>query len=300
MEWLNYHHLHYFWAVMQEGSVAAAGRRLRVSSGTVSEQVRSLEGTLGGPLFARAGRGLAPTELGHTTFRYADEIFGLGRSLLAEARGRDGGRPAPLTVGLSDTVPKMVALQLLLPVLEMEGAPHLVCRGGQQERMLAELASHAVDVVLSDAPVHPGWSVTAYNHQLGDSPMVVMGTAALVRPRRADFPRSLDGAPMLLPLAGTPARRSFDGWCDAEGVRPEVRAEFEDSALLKTFGRRGFGLFLVPAVAVDAVRAPFEVETLGEVPGLREHFYAITVERRVRHPAVRLLCASARKRLATL
>ncbi len=298
MEWLNYHHLHYFWVVMQEGSVAGAARRLRVSSGTISEQVRALEGVLGGALFERAGRGLAPTELGRLAFRYADEIFGLGRALLDDARGRQGGRASSVAVGVSDALPKMVAMELLLPVFEMPSAPRVVCREGPHERLLADLASHAVDVVLSEAPAHPGWAVTAYNHELGESPLAVMGVDALVRARREGFPRSLDGAPMLLPLAGSPVRRGFDGWCEAEGVRPRVVAEFEDNALLKTFGARGFGLFLAPEVAAAAVRAQYGVRALGAIDSLREHFYAITVERRLRHPAVRLLCSAARGRLA--
>lgn len=297
MEWLNYHHLRYFWAAAREGSVTRASQKLNISQPTVSAQIRELEQALGEKLFTRSGRALALTEVGRTVYRYADEIFGLGRELLDTIHDRPTGRPVRLSVGIADVVPKLVAYRLLEPALELPEAVQVECLEDHPERLLSELAVHRLDVVISDAPVPPAVKVKAYNHLLGECGVTVFGAEALVRAHKGDFPRRLDGAPWLLPTGETTLRRSLDQWFEAEGLRARVVGEFADSALLKVFGQAGLGFFAAPSAIADEVRRQFRVKALGQVPGLRERFYAVTVERRLKHPAVLAISEGARRDL---
>lgn len=297
MEWLNYHHLRYFWAAAREGSVTRASQKLNISQPTVSAQIRELEQALGEKLFTRSGRALALTEVGRTVYRYADEIFGLGRELLDTIHDRPTGRPVRLSVGIADVVPKLVAYRLLEPALELPEAVQVECLEDHPERLLSELAVHRLDVVISDAPVPPAVKVKAYNHLLGECGVTIFGAEALVRAHKGDFPRRLDGAPWLLPTGETTLRRSLDQWFEAEGLRARVVGEFADSALLKVFGQAGLGFFAAPSAIADEVRRQFRVKALGQVPGLRERFYAVTVERRLKHPAVLAISEGARRDL---
>lgn len=297
MEWLNYHHLRYFWAAAREGSVTRASQKLNISQPTVSAQIRELEQALGEKLFTRSGRALALTEVGRTVYRYADEIFGLGRELLDTIHDRPTGRPVRLSVGIADVVPKLVAYRLLEPALELPEAVQIECLEDHPERLLSELAVHRLDVVISDAPVPPAVKVKAYNHLLGECGVTIFGAEALVRAHKGDFPRRLDGAPWLLPTGETTLRRSLDQWFEAEGLRARVVGEFADSALLKVFGQAGLGFFAAPSAIADEVRRQFRVKALGQVPGLRERFYAVTVERRLKHPAVLAISEGARRDL---
>lgn len=295
MEWLNYHHLLYFWFLAREGSLARAAGELRLAQSTVSKQIHQLEGVLGHALFARSGRRLALTESGRVVFRYADEIFGLGRELVATLRDRPAGRPLRVTVGVADVVPKLVAERVLAPALRSaEGAIRLVCREDKPDRLLAELALHELDVILTDAPASPHVSVRAFNHLLGESDVTFFAGAELAARYRRGFPRSLDGAPVLLPTENTALRRSLAQWFEARGVSPNVVGEFEDSALLKVFGLRGAGLFPAPSVIAREVAAQYRVKPIGRVPEVRERLYAVTVERRLKHPAVVAICDAAR------
>lgn len=297
MEWLNYHHLLYFWTVAREGSVARACEQLHLAQPTISAQIRSLEESLGAKLFAREGRGLAMTDTGRVVYRYADEIFSLGRELRDTLRGRPTGRAMRLAVGVADVLPKLVAYRLLEPALRLPEAVQIVCTDGKPEELLGELARHKLDIVLSDAPLGPGAKVRAFNHQLGECGVSVLGAAALARAHGGTFPQSLDGAPFLLPTEGTALRRSLDHWFDARGFRPVVAGEFEDSALLKAFGQAGTGLFVVPSVIEVEVCRQYQVETLGRIEAVRERFYAISVERRLKHPAVVAISEAARREL---
>jgi LysR family transcriptional activator of nhaA len=295
MEWLNYHHLLYFWVVAREGSIVRASEELMLSQSTISEQIRSLEASLGEALFTRVGRNLVLTEMGRMVFRYADEIFAIGRELVDTVQGRPTDRPLRVIVGITDVVPKLVAYRLLEPALHLDQPVKIVCREGKLDQLLAELATYDLDVVLSDAPLSPTVKVRAFNHLLGECGVTFCGTPALVAEYQDAFPQSLDEAPLLLPTDNTTMRRTLDHWFEAEGLRPRVVGEFEDSALLKVFGQEGLGLFVVPTIIEDEVQRQYGVDILGRVEPIRERFYALTVNRRLRHPAVVTMSEAAQQ-----
>jgi LysR family transcriptional activator of nhaA len=297
VEWLNYHHLLYFWTVVRTGSVAAASAELRLASPTISVQIRRLEEQLGEKLLRRSGRRVLPTEMGHAVFRYADEIFSLGRELLDMVRGRPTDRPMKLIVGVVDAMPKSIAHVLIEPALRLGGRVRIVCREATPEQLLAQLSVQTLDVVLADAPIGPGVNVRAYNHLLGETGVSFLGNATLARNHRRRFPRSLQGAPVLLPTTNTAMRRNIDQWLDTIGVRPDIVGEFEDSELLWEFGAAGDGVFPVPTVLERRLKRLHRVNVLGRTDGVRSRFYAISVERRLKHPAVVAICETARREL---
>ncbi|MBW1761376.1 MAG: transcriptional activator NhaR [Deltaproteobacteria bacterium] len=299
MESFNYHHLRLFWAVAHEGNLTRASKKLHLAPQTVSTQIRDFEKALGENLFRRSGRRLLLTDVGHVALRYADEIFSLGQELREALRGQPSGRPLRLVVGVADVLPKLVAHRLIEPALLLEEPVRIVCREGTPEKLLADLAVHGLDVVLSDAPIPPGMNVRAYNHELGRCGVTFMAQSDLASRLRKGFPTSLEGAPVLLPSEDTVVRRELDQWFDERGVRPVIAGEFEDSALLKVFGQAGTGFFAVPTVIEDEVVRQYEVEPIGATTDVSERFYAISVERRVRHPAVMAICEAARSELFT-
>jgi LysR family transcriptional activator of nhaA len=297
MEWLNYHHLLYFWTVARLGSVARATEELYLSQPTISAQIRVLEESLGEKLFTRTGRNLMLTEAGRVVFRYADEIFSLGRELRGAVKGRSPGRPVRFVVGVADVLPKLIAYRLLEPALHLAEPIRVVCREDKPERLLAELSVYGLDLVLADAPIAPTVKIRAFNHLLGECGVTVFGTAQVAAAYRHGFPRSLDGAPFLLPTDNTTLRRSLDQWFDAEGIRPLVVGEFEDSALLQVFGQTGAGLFAAPSVIEVEVRRQYRVQVIGRLEAVRERFYAISVERKLKHLAVVAISEAARQKL---
>lgn len=299
MEWLNYHHLLYFWAVVKEGGVAQAAKALRLAPPTISGQVRALEESLELTLFDRVGRKLQVTDDGRVVFRYADEIFNLGRELLDTVKGRPTGRPLRLHVGISDVLPKLVCHDLLMPALRLPEPVQIVCHGDKTERLLAELAVQGLDLVLSDVPVGGNVKVRAFNHLLGECGLTFFATPDLARKYRRGFPHSLDGAPLLVPTEDTFVRRSLDHWFESIGVRPHLVAEFDDSGLLKSFGQGGEGIFGVPSVVEAGVRKQYGVQVVGRTEEVVERFYAITVERRIKHPAAMAISESAKQNLFT-
>lgn len=298
MTWLNYHHLHYFWVVAREGSVTKACEVLHLSQPTVSGQIRDLEKAMKTPLFEKAGRGLALTETGRAVFRYADDIFALGRELMDLVSGRPVGQPVRLRVGVVDVMPKLIAHLLIEPALRLAEPVRVVCVEDRLDRLAAELTIHNLDVVLSDTPLPPTVKAKVYTHELGGCGVAFVGASKLVEKYKAGFPKSLDGAPFLLPSEGTVLRRSLDQWFVARDIRPAVRGEFEDSALLKAFGRAGEGVFAVPTATERDARRHYGVRRVGRADGLRERFYAISVERKLRHPAVVAISEKARRNLS--
>lgn len=286
MQRLNYQHLFYFWTVAKEGSVSRASEKLHLAQPTVSAQLAIFEDTLGEKLFHRDARKLVLTETGRGVFHYADEIFALGRELTGFLNGRGGGPMQRLTVGIADGLPKLLAYRLLEPALRLVGPLRLICHEDKPERLLAEIALHGVDLVLSDVPATPTAGLRIFNHPLGESEVGVFGTRDLVERYVRDFPRSLNGAPFLLPSGGLALRRSLDQWFDAENLSPNIRAEIDDSALLKTFGGAGVGLFVAPTLVEEEIRRQYRVELLGVAGGVRERFYAISAQRKIQHPAV--------------
>jgi LysR family transcriptional regulator, transcriptional activator of nhaA len=286
MEWLNYHHLYYFWIAAREGSISRAGEHLRLAPSTVSAQITKLEGMLEGKLFRRVGRNLELTEMGRIVFRYADEIFSLGHEMLDTVRGRPVSGPLRLVVGTVAALPKLVVRKLLEPALRLPEQVRIICHEGREEQLLAELSVHGLDIVLTDTPVKPGLSVKAYSHLLGECGISFFGTRQLAAELPGNFPLSLDGIPMLLPSPMSALRGSLDRWFDAIPIRPAVVGEFDDQALLKTFGQAGDGIFAAPTVIEEDVQRQHNVVVIGRTRAVREQFYAISIERVIKHPAV--------------
>lgn len=293
MEWLNYHHLFYFWTVVREGSIAAACRKLLLSPATISAQLRELETALGEKLFKRVGRNLAPTEFGRLGARYADEIFGLGQEFLDVAKGRTLETSLRFRLGVDDVLPKLVIARVLEAAFRLPQAIRLVCVEGTQFQLLPQLAVHDLDLVLSDAPADPSIKVRTFSHLLGESGITVCAVPALARRLRKGFPASLDGAPALLPTANTSLRRALDEWFESVAVRPRIIAEFEDLALLNACGHRGAGFFAVPDAVAAEITTGESVQAIGRMGKTRERLYAISVERRVKHPAAVALAENA-------
>ncbi len=297
MEWLNYHHLLYFWTVAKEGSIARACEKLRLAQPTISGQLRSLEETLGEKLFTKSGRGLVMTDVGRTVFQYADEIFGLGRELQDVLKGRPRGRPQRMLVGVSDMFAKLIAYRILSPALEMSEPVQIVCDEDTPDRLLAALAEHRLDVVLSDSPITATMPVKVFNHLLGTCGVTLFAASKLAARYRKPFPASLDDAPFLLPMTGSSLRRSLEQWFDASDVRPRLVGEFKDGALMMTFGQAGAGIFAAPSAIEKEVRDHYKVAVVGRIDSIIERFYAISVERKLKHPAVVTITESAREKL---
>lgn len=295
MEWLNYHHLLYFWVTAREGSITKASAVLNLTPPTISGQITALEEALGEPLFEKSGRGIVLTEMGRVAFRYADEIFTLGRELRETFRGQPAGKPPRLVVGIADVVPKLVAFRLIEPAFRMPEQVEVICQEDEPQRLFGRLAVHEVDLVISDAPLPAGASVKAYNHLLGESAIAFFGTPELAKTYRRGFPRSLSGAPLLLPARGSEVRRMIDQFFEAHDVAPNVVAEFEDSALMKICGQSGLGIFPGPAAIANRIATQYGVRSIGTLAGLRERFYVISPERKIRHPAVLAITEGGRR-----
>lgn len=294
MEWLNYHHLLYFWTVVRAGSIQKAGDELRVSSPAISAQLKLLEEQLGGKLFTRSGRRLALTETGRTVFSYAEDIFTLGRELMDVVKNHPIGRPLRLDVGVVDVMPKVVVQTLLEPALHLPEPVRIVCREATADLLFGRLATHELDVVLSDSPVDPSVKIRAYSHLLGECGVIfVAGRKTAARhPRK--FPQSLNGVPMFLPTDNTAFRRNLDFWFESKGIRPAVLGEFEDYALLRAFGETGTAVFPLPSVVEAQLRKQKGLKTVGATNEVRTQFYAISAERKLQHPAVVAIRNAAR------
>lgn len=295
MEWLNYHHLLYFWMVSREGTISRAAEKLHIGQPAISTQIRSLETALGHKLFRKSGRLLELTETGQTVFRYADEIFSIGRELVDTIKGHPTGKPIRFVVGIVNAMPKLMVRRLLEPALRLNNNLRLVCVEESLEQLLSSLTVHAVDLVLSDTPVTASHKVRAFNHSLGDSEVGWFAIKAIARKYRSNFPTSLNGAPMLLPGRSSALRRTLDGWMDRNSIHPQIRAEFDDTALLKAFGQSGEGIFPGAMAMEDEICRQYEVERVGVASGVREPFFAISAERRIKHPAVLAITSTAKQ-----
>lgn len=283
---LNFHHLRYFWVVAQEGSVTGAANRLGVAVQTISAQIAQLEESLGRSLLAPQGRRLVPTEAGRLALTYADQIFQLGERMDAALREADIGNALRLAVGISDALPKLIAYRLTEAVFRLPQQVRLVCREGEFDTLLAELALHRLDVVLTDRPAPHGGNLKVFSHALGEFEITLFGASDLAKRYRKGFPGNLDGAPLLLPTQGNALRGQIERWLETHDLAPLIVGEFEDSALLTTFGRAGLGLFPAPSVLGDEIAAQFGAEPIGVLSEVTEQYYAISNERRIRHPAV--------------
>ncbi|MEY4684708.1 MAG: hypothetical protein RLZ25_1167 [Pseudomonadota bacterium] len=286
MQRINYHHLYYFWTVVNEGGIARASEKLHLTQPTISSQITQFEQAIGHALFDRAGRNLLLTDTGRDVFDYAEEIFSIGRELTQYLSGRAMGKGYRLNVGIADVLPKLVVMELLKPALHLDIPVKLHCHEDKPERLVNELALHAIDLVLTTGPLAIKPASGIFSYFLAESPMVVFGTDALADAYREGFPQSLNGAPFLMPAIHPGLRQDFDRWCEEKDIWPEIRAEISDSALLKTFGAEGIGFFLAPRIVQDVITSQYGVAPLGVIEGIRERFYLLSAQRKVNHPAL--------------
>ncbi|MDA3971476.1 MAG: transcriptional activator NhaR [Desulfobulbaceae bacterium] len=293
MEWLNYHHLYYFWTVIREGGITAASKRLHLVPSTISAQLKTFEETLEVKLFQRVGRNIEATEMGNLVFQYADEIFSLGKELMDTVHGHSQVGRIPLRVGVVDALPKTIVRDLLDPVFKMVEPIRLVCCENKKEALLAKLALHELDIVLSDSPIGAGLSVKAFNHMLGECGVTFFAVGELSGPLKQGFPSSLSGAPMLLPSQSVTLREELDLWFESLHITPVIVGEFDDAALLKAFGQKGDGIFMAPTVIENEVQRQYEVSIVGRTEEVRYRFYAISIEKILTHPAVLTISTAA-------
>ncbi|HEC17652.1 MAG TPA: transcriptional activator NhaR [Sedimenticola sp.] len=292
---INYKHLHYFWAVAKAGSIARASERLNLTPQTISGQLSLLEENFGDALFSRVGRNLELTETGRLVLSYADEIFSLGGELEEMLRNLPDGRPLMFKVGVADVVPKSIAHRLLAPALQLTEPVRIVCREGAIESLLAELAVHRIDLVIADGPIPPGVNVRGFSHPLGDCGITFFATPRLAHEIGDGFPHNLSGAPLLLPGETAVVQSRLMQWFGRLHIHPRIMGEFDDSALMKAFGKAGAGVFIAPTPIAEEVEKQYEVTAIGQTDEVRDHFYAISVERKISHPAVAAITEMARE-----
>lgn len=297
MRHLNYTHLLYFWTVATEGSIARASTVLHLTPQTISGQLKLLEEAVGEPLFNRVGRGLVLTDTGHVVNQYADEIFVLGAELTQRVKSKQALMPTTLNVGVVNSIPKLVALRIIEPVLRLDEPLKVVCREGDFDRLLGELAIHRLDLLISDRSIPAGMSVKAFNHPLGESGISFFAHKSIAKKYMNGFPQSLENAPMLLPTNDSPLRRALEDWFDSHNIRPRVVAEFDDSALLKAFGEAALGVYPAPTAIGEEVEFMYHSKSLGRAEGISESYFAISPERKLKHPAVLTITEAARAQL---
>ncbi len=294
MQRINYQHLFYFWHVVTEGSITAACEKLHLAQPTISGQLTVFEEAIGEKLFYKQGRKLQLTDTGRIVFYYAEEIFALGRELGNTLKGLPTGRALRLSIGIADALPKLVVYRLMQPVFQLPEPVQIFCYEDKVERLLTDVSLQSIDLVLSDTPLTSGGNTNVFNHLLGESSVTVFASAELAAIYRPNFPHSLSGSPFLLPTGNTALRRSLDQWFDSESIRPKIQAEIEDSALIKTFGKGGVGLFVAPTTVETEIQRQYIVEAVGRIDAVKERFYAITVRRQLKHPAVTAILDNAR------
>jgi len=294
---INYKHLHYFWAVAKAGGVTRASELLHLTPQTISGQLSLFENVLGEKLFNRIGHHFDLTETGRLVMSYADEIFTLSQELEEALHHSPTGRPLLFRVGVTDSVPKSVAYQLLEPAMQVADPPRIVCREGKVTDLLAELAVHRLDIVIADGPMPNTLDVRGYSHFLGECGLTFCATAELARRHPGPFPAGMDGAPLLLPGEEVAVRPKLAHWFADQQIRPRIVGEFDDSALMKAFGQAGVGIFPVPTAIAEQVMRQYGVVSIGSTMDVVEQFYAISVERKLTHPAVVAISRAARQEL---
>jgi LysR family transcriptional activator of nhaA len=291
---INYKHLRYFWAVAHEGSIAKASKRLHITPHTISGQVSLLEARIGCALFEKQGRNLVLTEPGRTALKYADEIFELGDELSGVMRGSASNDQTEFMVGAASSLPKTIVCKIIEPAFLIPSGLNLVSTEGPVSALLADLAMHKLDMILSDTPTNNALGTSVYNHYLGESGLTFFGVPELKKKLAPNFPQSLHQAPILVPTPQFGIRQLFDQWMHSQNIFPNVVGQFDDSALIKSFGQRGFGVFFMPTAIADEVCQNFGVQVIGQTDDVKHRFYAISAERKVSHPAVLAICEAAR------
>ncbi len=295
---MNYKHLHYFWMIEKCGGVAKAAERLHVTPQSISTQMRQLEEALGDPVWRRLGRGLELTDFGHMVFDYADRLFTVGEELADALRGRPDATQSLFRVGVSSVVAKTTAHRLIAPALGIDPAPKLICREGRLNDLLAQLAVHKLDMVLSDRPMQSAMNVRGYNHLLLECGVTFLASPALAKRIGRKFPQCLAAAPVLLPSDESAVRPQLIAYFDRLQLRPNIVAEFDDTAMLKAFGAEGLGVFAVPVYVADEIALTLGLRIIGGTTEVIHQMYAITGERRITHPAVSKISAAAKQSVA--
>jgi LysR family transcriptional regulator, transcriptional activator of nhaA len=285
MEFLNFHHLRYFWMVARKGGVRRAAEELHVSQPSVSAQLRLLEESIGQKLFRRSGRNLVLTEMGYLVLNYADEIFSTGRELMNAVKQRPGKHPIRLNIGLTDAFPKLIAFQILKAAFRSDEAVHIICREGEIAPLIHQLQAHRLDIVLADEPASSALKAKTFNHRLGRSGITFCAVPALAAKLRRNFPQSLNDAPALLPATNMGMRAALDAWFDTQNIRPRIVGEFEDSALMEVCSAGGRGFTAVHTVIDRAALKHYGLRVIAKVEECGSDFYAITAERQLKHPA---------------
>ena len=298
MEFLNYHHLRYFWVVAKEGGLRKAAEKLHVSQPTISAQIAALEGVLGEKLFRRGGRALALTEAGEQVFIYAEEIFSIGQDLLNSIKQRPTSRPLRLRLGVADTLPKLVTYRIIEPIFRLPKPVQVSCWETSVSDMLVELASYRLDLVLADEPASSGVTTNVFNHFLGESGVTFCAEPRLAAKLRRGFPLSLHGAPALLPMSNTGLRRSLEKWFHGLSVRPRLVGEFYDPAFVNVLALHGLGFMAVPTIVAKEIVTRFGFRAIGRTDDCKQQFYAITPERKLTHPAVTAITSKAKEALS--
>lgn len=293
-EYLNFHHLRYFWTVAKEGSLRRASEKLNVSQPSMCTQIKLLEASLGETLFRPSGRSLELTEFGQLIFAYAAEIFDLGSEILRATKQAPGVRALRLQVGILDSFPKLMSNDILRPVFDHQPPVRLTCHEGKLNDLVSQLSTHRLDVVLSDEPASPGISGKVFNHLLGSSSVTFCAMPGVSKQLKGRFPRNLDGAPALLPTQNCSLRRDLEKWFRAADIQPRVVAEFEDAALTKIVATSGLGFIAVPTVVASEVIERYGFVSIGRTKDIETQFYAITAERRFTHPAILAMTRSLR------
>lgn len=283
---VNYKHLHYFWVVAQEGSIAKASEWLHITPQTISGQLSLLEDYYGVSLFKKVGRNLQLTAVGQQVQSYADEIFSLGNELDQMMSHQPSIQPLVFKVGVVDVVPKLIGHQLLMPALKMASPTRMICREADLDSLLADLTVHRLDLVIADRPIPPTVSTRGFSHKLGQSSISFLASKTVKQRLSGEFPACLNDAPLLLPSSGSQLRLDIDQWLSQQRIRPRIVAEFDDSALMKAFGQEDVGLFIAPSVIKDSVIRQYNVEFVGSTNEVSEHFYAISVEKKIKNPIV--------------
>jgi LysR family transcriptional activator of nhaA len=292
---INFKHLHYFWMVGKEGSIARASERLHITPQTISGQISLLEEQLGDQLFAKAGRKLQLTDTGRLVMSYADEIFALGSEMEEMVRRMPADRPLTLRIGIADVVPKTIAYRLIEPAMNLKDPVRIICKENSLDTLLADLSVHRINLVIADGPIPPGLSVRGYNHFLGECGVSFLAVPRLARRYRKGFPASLDKAPLLLPSEINMVQPRMMSWLEAQHIHPRIIGEFDDSALMKVFGESGKGIFVAPTAIAEEISDQYGVQIIGSTEEIREQFYAISAERRISHPAIVAITTAARE-----
>lgn len=291
---INLKHLHYFWAVAHQGSIAAASEHLFVTPQTISAQLKELESSLGHKLFRRSGKSLSLSQAGETALSYADGIFDLRRELAA-ALATENQDMRQIRVGISDVVPKLIASRVLLPAIQHEPAPRLICKEGESSELLAALAQHKLDMVISDHPAAPDPNLRLYSHKMGSTGISFMAAPKLISDENAKFPACLDQQPILMPGRHTALRMTLESWLQEQKLDMHITGEFDDSALTKAFGQLGAGLFTCPSAIQEDVRQQYGVRELGRTKAIRESFYLISPNKRISQPLILQILQRARE-----